>query len=81
MSDKKRPGAGYTSPKPPRNDPAESALETASQAQREAFFWKKFFEDTRLRKWIVLSGLGAAVGASLEIIRLAWLALRYIKGF
>jgi hypothetical protein len=81
MSDKKHVGASFTAPELPHNLPADALLDTASRSQREAYFWKKFFEDSRLRKWIVFSGLGAIVVAILEVLRFIWLAIRFFVKF
>lgn len=78
MSAKKKTGTGYISPEPP---PPEPARYTAAEIQDLGYFFKKFLESTPLRKWIILSGLGAAIGAGLEVIRLVWLGIRYLRGF
>jgi len=77
MSAKKKVGTGYTSPEPA----PEPARYTAAEIQDLGYFFKKFLEDTRLKKWIILSGLGAAVAAGLEVIRMVWLAARFLLKF
>ena len=79
MSGKKKAGTGYTSPEP--LPPSEPARYTASEIQDLGYFFKKFLEDTPLKKWIILSGLGAIVGALLELIHVVWLAVRYLAKF
>jgi hypothetical protein len=79
MSARKKEGTGYTSAEPP---PApEPGRFTAAEIQDLGYFFKKFLEDTPLRKWIVLSGLGAIIAAALELIHLIWLLLRYVGKF
>jgi hypothetical protein len=79
MSDKKKMGRGYTSPEPP--PPIEPTRFTAAEIQDLGYFFKKFLDDTPLKKWIISSGLGAAVAATLEMIRMVWLAWRYLAKF
>jgi hypothetical protein len=42
-----------------------------------AGFFKTLFEDSPLAKWIKLAGLGALI----EILRIGWLAIRYVGKF
>jgi hypothetical protein len=74
MSASKR-RSGFESAGPP---PAESEGRlTPAQFQELGFFFKKLLDDSPLKKWIVLAGIGAGV----ELLHIAWLAIRFLAGF
>jgi hypothetical protein len=41
---------------------------------------KKLFEDSPLAKYIKWAGWGALVAVGLEVLRMLWLAYRYLHG-
>jgi hypothetical protein len=70
-SSKGDPQGGYTPPK------LKAPSLTFSQFQEIAQFFKQYLEESPLRKWIILAGVGGLV----ELIHTVWLAIRYLAKF
>ena len=61
---------------------------TASQFQnQQAFFLdqvkalKQMFEESPLRKWIIMAGASGIVIAAIELLRMLWAIWRYVGKF
>jgi hypothetical protein len=69
MSANRKGGGNY--------EPAPEPRLTTAEFQEIGIFFKELLENTKLGKWIILAGLGAA----LEGLHILWLAVRYIFQF
>ena len=68
----------------PPEQPGEPQMTAAQYQDQQDFFFgqverfKKLFEDSTLAKYIVMAGVTGLIVAALEVIRVIWLAYRYL---
>ena len=69
---------GYRPTEPP--EPARLSM-TIEEMHSMLQGFKKLFEDSDLAKYIIWAGWGAVITAGLEIVRILWLAARFLFKF
>jgi hypothetical protein len=81
---KKKSTVGYVPP----DTIAPEPMMTASQYQNQQTYFlemvqtlKNMFEESPLRKYIIMAGVSALIAVIIEIAHVAWLAWRYLGKF